>query len=1002
MAAPTKVSMSGRKRKLENLSMDEFMSGGFESSSSESDKLSKKALSKSARRRQKKNAKKIAENTGKEKPKGVISKHKMSLEKLKDQDPEFFEFLKDEDESLLKFDDISGSDVSDTSDDDDTSKSDEPVINSEGEDDEDDDEEDFPMSSDEEISPAKITKFLEKKNKKEIEELKKKAMESAVPKQKQKNVKSFSDSDDKNLTKLKEKTKKILDIGNEMEEKSKVEKDLKQKKSEKTKPSIKTDKKLKDLKKKTAKESSSEDSDDESDEKDDDDIDEDMDVSDEEDSAEDNIDDEFDMEASDDSDEEGLHKPPAELEVMSDSDDDDDDGVDDVKAEKKSGGKISVTMAMIKEWTHRFKDKPSFALIHEAVYAFKAAVQHTAVNAVSTKYKVEGSKVYNAVVRMCLIELPGALQSHLDLPKTTDLQKPVLPNSKNQRWKKVRLDVKSYLADVLKLMSDLSEANMVNVLLKHVHKLVAYYATFPKLTKTVLKKCVAIWSSGEETSRVLAFLCINRLIRIHQDLYLENSIKQMYMAYVRNCKFTSPNTLPMINFMQRSFVEILALDFSLAYQYAFIYIRQLAIHLRNAITTKKKESCQAVYNWQFVHCIGLWSRVLSATHPNEVLEPLIYPLVQTIIGTIKLIPTPRYYPLRFHCVRALTLISRSTKTFIPVLPFLVEVFELTDFNKKHKSLSFKPVNFACILKFTKPQLQEKSFKDGVIDQLYELLLEHFHAYAHTISFPELVLPALLQMKEFLKKCKVGNFTKQIKQIVDKVEENSKFITARRRTASISLADRNAIDRWESSCLEAKTPLGKFYTTWRKLRDRELMHRIAAEDEVVTTELPEVKRPQKGLQKATDSEKKEFSALFDSDSDDNEMDLTESFLPPDEKKALQKEKNKKEKSKAGKDKSKAAEDYSNDDEDSDDNYDDFDSDELEQLAGSGSDDDDVEYDDGKQNTGDDNDDKDSDDGGEEEEEEMMMIYRKEKILLRNLPCPLMKMMIKERALNDFIV
>ena len=44
-------------------------------------------------------------------------------------------------------------------------------------------------------------------------------------------------------------------------------------------------------------------------------------------------------------------------------------------------------------------------------------------------------------------------------------------------------------------------------------------------------------------------------------------------------------------------------------------------------------------------------------------------------------------------------------------------------------------------------------------------------------------------------------------------------------------------------------------------------------QIVKTDLPEMKR-QKGPQKATDSEKKEFSALFDSDSDDNDMDLTE--------------------------------------------------------------------------------------------------------------------------------
>ena len=67
----------------------------------------------------------------------------------------------------------------------------------------------------------------------------------------------------------------------------------------------------------------------------------------------------------------------------------------------------------------------------------------------------------------------------------------------------------------------------------------------------------------------------------------------MYMAYVRNTKFTSPTTLSHINFMQRSLVEVLSVDVALTYQYAFVYIRQLAIHLRNAINVQKKV-------WKFV------------------------------------------------------------------------------------------------------------------------------------------------------------------------------------------------------------------------------------------------------------------------------------------------------------------------------------------------------------------------------------------------------------------
>lgn len=511
--------------------------------------------------------------------------------------------------------------------------------------------------------------------------------------------------------------------------------------------------------------------------------------------------------------------------------DDEDDVMDEGDNEEEIAEELPVlTTDVLKTWQKALLEHRSLRALRKLLIAFRSAVHMNEDDQVLL-WRIDNAAVYTKLVTTSLRYTPIVLAHHLPYK--------ILPNGKfkqpsqSAKQKALQKLTLSYFNNVVHLIPQLTDPETLRLALTESAKILPYVVSSRKAVKTYLKKCLELWSTGEDDVRIAAFLAIRRLASSTDDSIVDLVLKSTYLALVRACKSTSTYRLPSITLMKNSACELFCVDHGATYPHAFGYIRQLAILLRGGMKTKTKEAYKQVYNWQYAHCVDFWALVLGRAcdahaeaergGQESELRPLIYPLVQVSLGAIKLISNSRSYPFHLHIARSMLHLTRHTRIYVPLTPYLLPIISSTlTASGKPKSSTLRPLDMETHIRAPAQYVKTRVYAAGLVEETVFLLAEWLGSgpVHGSVAFPELIVPITVTLRRTLKNCKeLGKEAGMVKGLLERVEDCAKWIDQSRSGINFGPGKMDEVEQWEANVGIEESPLGKYLKVQRKSREK---------------------------------------------------------------------------------------------------------------------------------------------------------------------------------------
>ena len=396
-------------------------------------------------------------------------------------------------------------------------------------------------------------------------------------------------------------------------------------------------------------------------------------------------------------------------------------------------------------------------------------------------------KLILKLINFCIEEIPNILQLKFNTKDN------IIKNDNHSL-------IKRYLSILVKYLKS-SETTMKEFIFNNIDNLSNLIFLYSNFSEIFLKIGLKVWSTTTIEKLRKSILTFVKNLIIKKNQFFELSIKLFYINYLDIAKSMNIQSYNHIKTLQNDIIDILQYDLQKSYITIFTFIRKLCIQLRLTIIDKTSSSIKLIYNWQFINSIVLWGRVIIKYYNNKDISLLLYPLVQTIIGVIRLNYGEQFYLLRIRLVMLLNHLSKISGIFIPIAMYILPILKSNYFIEKCKIINSpnleklkkkkkikeedlekkkiennekkinKRINIYVMLKIKPEEYKIKQIRKDLLEEACDCLLEFLSIHSNKIMFEELSYDILKGLRSALKNIYDKEYREIIKNRKEKIEKN---------------------------------------------------------------------------------------------------------------------------------------------------------------------------------------------------------------------------------------